>query len=394
MARRYQKVRKIVVAKNKKGCPFARVVSSFMKNLTFIKMSSKKILIAPLDWGLGHAARCIPIIRQLVEKKAEVMLGGSGLSGKLLQMEFPSLPYYEIPGYEVTYSSKSSMAVTMLRQAPGILKAIQQEKKWLEEFIRSNPVDIVISDHRYGLHNKNAYNIFIAHQLFISSGNHDLLEPVLWKINKSYIENFNECWIPDLPGENNASGKLSHKLTPPFPHQFIGLLSRLDPGIQSEKKYKACFILSGLEPLRTDLENLIIDQLDEFKEGNFMLIRGTQKHIQKDPPPFLSIIDLADSTLTNQVIGQSELMISRSGYSSIMDYLVTQTKALLIPTPGQTEQEYLAKYHLESGNFYAVQQSEFNLASQLSLALSYSPQFTNQPSLLDLAVNHLLAPHN
>src|ERR1700741_3859547 len=107
------------------------------------------------------------------------------------------------------------MAVSMLRQAPGILKAIQQEKKWLEEFIRIHPVDVVISDHRYGLYNKNVHCIFMAHQLFISSGNNDLLEPVLWKINRSYIEHFDECWIPDLPGEPNASGKLSHKITIP-----------------------------------------------------------------------------------------------------------------------------------------------------------------------------------
>src|SRR5687768_4415768 len=179
-------------------------------------MSSKKILIAPLDWGLGHAARCVPIIDQLLKKNVEVILGGSGLSGKLLQLEFPSLPYHEIPGYEVTYSSKSLMAVTMLRQAPGILKAIQQEKKWLEEFLQTNPVNAVISDHRYGLHNKKTRCIFVAHQLFISSGSHDLLEPVLWKVNKAYIENFDECWIPDLPGEMNASGKLSHKSTITF----------------------------------------------------------------------------------------------------------------------------------------------------------------------------------
>jgi len=363
-------------------------------------MSSKKILIAPLDWGLGHAARCVPIIDQLLKKNVEVILGGSGLSGKLLQLEFPSLPYHEIPGYEVTYSSKSSMAVTMLRQAPGILKAIQQEKKWLEEFLQTNPVNAVISDHRYGLHNKKAKCIFIAHQLFISSGSNDLLEPVLWKVNKSYIENFDECWIPDLPGEMNASGKLSHKSTITFPHQFIGLLSRLKPQPDAEKKYKAAFVLSGLEPLRTDFENLIIDQVGEMdasptgSQGKFILIRGTENNLKKDPPSSIQIVDMANSTVTGELIHQSEIVISRSGYSSIMDYLVTRTKAFLVPTPGQTEQEYLAKYHLEAGNFYSVPQSEFNLKDQLKLALSYSPQFSNEPGLLETTIDNLLSLRN
>jgi hypothetical protein len=356
-------------------------------------MSSKKILVAPLDWGLGHAARCVPLIHALLDKKIEVILGGTGLSGKLLRMEFPNLNYHEIPGYEVTYSTKTSMAVTMLRQAPAILRSIQQEKKWLEKFLATNDIDIVISDHRYGLYNKKVKCIFIAHQLFISSGNNDLLEPVLWKVNKSYIENFNECWIPDLPGELNASGKLSHKQEIPFPHYFIGLLSRLAPTSSTKnkpdspiEKYKAAFILSGLEPLRTDLENMIIEQMYEMNDGQYVLIRGTENNLKKDPPSNLEIIHMADSIKTAAIIQSSGIMISRSGYSSIMDYLVTGSTALLIPTPGQTEQEYLAKYHLESGNFFSVAQDELQLKTQLPLALTYSPRFANSPVLLENAI--------
>src|SRR5688572_23993224 len=192
-------------------------------------MVAKKILVAPLDWGLGHAARCIPIIRKLLDKNVQVHLGGSGKSGNFLQGEFPHLPYAEIPGYEVSYSTRVPMAVAMLRQAPAILKAIQQERKWLVESMEKEKWDAVISDHRYGLHHPDTFSVFMAHQLFISSGNQDILEPVLWKINKSYISQFHHCWIPDLSGEPNASGKLSHKQEIPFPHSFVGLLSRLQP---------------------------------------------------------------------------------------------------------------------------------------------------------------------
>jgi hypothetical protein len=348
--------------------------------------TSKKILIAPLDWGLGHAARCVPVIHSLIKRGYNVNLGGSGLSGKLLQMEFPSLPYFEIPGYEVSYSSTLPMSIAMLRQAPGILRSIQSEKKWLEQKVESNKFDIVISDHRYGLYNKNAYSIFMGHQLFISTGSSDLLEPVLWKINKSYIGNFDRCWIPDLPGEENASGKLSHKNLIPFPHDYVGLLSRFSPGKNTEKKYEAAFILSGLEPLRTDLENLLIRQSYDLDKGKYILIRGTDQPIQKKVPDHVEVIDLADSKKVEEVIGQSEIMVSRAGYSSIMDYIVTGCKAILIATPGQTEQEYLAKYHYESGNFYRVEQAKLDLKNDLKLGFTFSPQFSNDETLLDKAI--------
>lgn len=357
-------------------------------------MAIKKIFIAPLDWGLGHATRCIPLINELLKNNAEVILGGSGISGRVLQKEFPQLPYHEIPGYEVTYSSNSSMAVSMLRQAPGILKSIQKEKNWLDDFLKNQPVDIVISDHRYGLHHPEVHCIFIAHQLFISSGNNELLEPVLWKVNRSYIEKFDECWIPDIPGENNASGKLSHKMEIPFKHRFIGLLSRLQPITNVEKKYTATCILSGLEPLRTEFENLIIQQIEELHQGSYLLIRGTEKKLQITPPPHLEVIDMANAETLQNLLPASEIVISRSGYSSIMDYLNTQTKAFLIPTPGQTEQEYLAKYHLEAGNFYSVKQKDLDLHSQLSLAHTYVPQFTNDPTLLSSAIELIVHPQN
>jgi UDP-N-acetylglucosamine transferase subunit ALG13 len=352
--------------------------------------SEKKILVAPLDWGLGHAARCVPIIRELLAKNVEVILGGSGLSGKFLQTEFPQLSYEEIPGYKVSYSTKLPMSIAMLRQAPGILRAIQQEKKWLEEKVEKEKPDAIISDHRYGLYHKDVYSVFVGHQLFISSGNNDLLEPVLWKVNKSYISHFDHCWIPDLPGEPNASGKLSHKSELPFAHSFIGLISRLFPNVQDKKEYKAGFILSGLEPLRTELENLLVDQSFDLPAGKYILVRGTQQPIKKALPENMDCIDLVNTAEIERIIQASEIIISRAGYSSIMDYIVCKTQALLIPTPGQTEQEYLAKYHLESGNFYSVEQNKLDLNRDLKLAFSYQPQFTINANLLSAAIENLL----
>lgn len=363
---------------------------------TILANQQKKILIAPLDWGLGHAARCIPIIKKLLERNVEVFLGGSGNSGKFLQMEFPNLPYEEIPGYEVSYSLKLPMSIAMLRQVPGILRSIQQEKKWLDEKIEKDKIDIVISDHRYGLHNKKANCIFIGHQLFISAGGNELLEPVLWKVNKSYIEHFDICWIPDIPDDLNAAGKLSHKSDIPFKHSFIGLLSRLDANLNkaSIKKYKVAFILSGLEPLRTELENKLIDQSDLLEKGEYVLVRGTIENLQRSIPANWTTIHIADTNQSSQIIGSSEMVVSRSGYSSIMDYLITRTKALLIPTPGQTEQEYLAKYHHECNHFYTVNQAQLELARDLKLASTYQPAFINNANLLEIAIDELIKQPN
>jgi UDP-N-acetylglucosamine transferase subunit ALG13 len=359
-----------------------------------ILTKQKRILVAPLDWGLGHACRCIPVIRTLVDSGFEVSLGGSGVSGELLQREFPNLPYDEIPGYEVTYSLKVPMSIAMLRQAPGIMRSIQQEKKWLDDKFKREGLDVIISDHRYGLYHPKIYSVFIAHQLFITSGSNDLMDSLLWKVNKSYIENFDQCWIPDLPKEPNASCKLSHKHPIPFRHHYIGLLTRFKRNVIAEKDYRISFILSGLEPLRTQLENLIIEQAYKLPVGKYLLVRGTNQPIQKTPMDHLEIINFADSNMLQSIIESSELLLSRAGYTSIMDYLSMGSKALLIPTPGQTEQEYLAQYHLELGNFYSIEQDQLDLVRDQQLALTYQPSDSYQFNLLEAAIQDLIKSIN
>jgi len=351
---------------------------------------SKRILVAPLDWGLGHASRCVPIIRELQKQDCDILLAGSGTSGKWLQQEFPRLEYFDLPEYDVSYSSKSPMVISMLRQTPGILKTIQQEKKWMNDHVQKLKPDAIISDHRYGFYHPHIYSVFVAHQLFISGGGLNIVEPLLWKVNKAYIENFDMCWIPDVPGEINASGKLSHKENIPFDHTFIGYLSRFtktDPS--ANNSYRASFVLSGPEPLRTELENIIIDQLDEVSE-KYIMVRGTEKKLQRPVPENLEVIDLANSETLQGVLSNSEIIISRAGYSSIMDYLTLGKQALLIPTPGQTEQEYLAKYHLELGNFYSVKQEELEIKSDIPFALKMKPESIQQVELLKPAIQALI----
>ncbi|TMI85631.1 MAG: glycosyl transferase family 28, partial [Bacteroidetes bacterium] len=112
-----------------------------------------RILVAPLDWGLGHATRCIPIIQHLLKADVEVWLAGEGAQEKLLADEFPDLPFLSLHGYRIRYArSAIGLVKNILFQAPKIVKAIRNENKWLAKMIDEHHFDAVISDNRYGLY--------------------------------------------------------------------------------------------------------------------------------------------------------------------------------------------------------------------------------------------------
>ncbi|MFI5205299.1 MAG: glycosyltransferase, partial [Flavobacteriales bacterium] len=171
-------------------------------------LDGNRVLVVPLDWGLGHATRCIPIIKQLLEQKKKVMLGGCGSSGTLLKTAFPQIPFIEFPAYAPRYSPKRNMYWSMLFQSPRFFKTIRRENKFVARVIKEHSIDTVISDNRYGLYNKNVYTIFITHQLFIRAG---IFSRMVKRINHGYIRKYNQCWVPDYENiAQSLSGELSH----------------------------------------------------------------------------------------------------------------------------------------------------------------------------------------
>lgn len=318
---------------------------------------NKKIFISPLNWGLGHASRCIPIIR-LLEKSNTIILGGTGLSGQLLKKEFPYLEYVEVPGMEITYQQKNP-TFHLLKQIPLFLKYIKLEHQWLNEFIKEKEIEVVISDHRYGIYHKEIPSYIIAHQIFIQGL--DILNPLLNKKSLDLLKNFNEVWIPDYESENSLSGDLSHKKKLPSNFKFIGPLTRFE-SVHENTNYiiDLLCILSGPEPLRTELERKLILEFKNIKSKNIVLVRGTSKTIEFETSN-CKVIDLADSHLLAELIHQSKLILARSGYSTIMDLHVLGKPAILIPTPGQYEQEYLAKFHKNTTQFKFVTEKTLTL---------------------------------
>lgn len=337
------------------------------------KFNIQTVLIAPLDWGLGHATRCIPIINALLKNGYEVLVATDGLQQILLQKEFPQLQFLQLKGYNIRYSkTKWLLPLKLLLQIPKILLAIKNEHRWLDKIIAANKIDVVISDNRFGLYSSKARCIFITHQLTIKAP-FILLEQWLQKINYSFINKFNFCWIPDVAGEENIAGILSHpKLLPEIPVHYIGLLSRFEKSGSIEKKYDYCIVLSGPEPQRTIMEKLILKDINKV-EGKILLVRGkpgsdTVLQLQQN----VEIRNHLSGNELQKALQQSETIISRSGYTTVMEIVSLQKKSILIPTPGQTEQEYLAERLMQQHVCFAVPQHSFDLLSAINNANTFS----------------------
>jgi uncharacterized protein (TIGR00661 family) len=331
-----------------------------------ININPKRVLIAPLDWGLGHATRCVPIIKELLAQGFDVIIAAEKGGAALLAKEFPHIKILALQGYRVSYSKNQHLFfVKMLSQLPKINTAIKQENKWLQQIVKKYKIDIVISDNRYGLYNKNCYNIFITHQLFINTGNR-FIEGLAQKINYHYINKFNECWVPDAEGIKNLAGELSRpKIKPTQPVKYIGILSRFTK-LAVEKNIDLLVMLSGPEPQRTMLEEIVLKQL---KETNLktVFVRGLPSTENKlySENKLVEIINHLSATDLNKLICSANIVLSRSGYSTVMDLAVLQQPSILIPTPGQTEQEYLAKYLAEKKYCIASHQEKFDLKKEI-----------------------------
>ena len=330
----------------------------------------KKILVAPLNWGLGHATRCIPIIEELRKQGAEVILASDGVAYQLLKREFPDLQIHELPPYNIRYPFRS-MVLSMAIQMPKILRGAIGEHFWLKNFLKNTTVDAVISDNRFGFFNKKIHSIFMTHQVNILIP-FRLFQPFVNALNHFFIKKFDVCWIPDFEKTPNLAGALAHgKFSKNLIIKYSGISSRFQKAHTEsiEKKYCAAIILSGPEPQRSIFEKKIRQQFNDLEnsDARFLLVRGTQLPCVTNhkPIPNLEIHDLLTSELLNQKIIESEVVVCRSGYSSIMDLVAIQKAAILVPTPGQTEQEYLAAELMRQNEFLSASQDDFDLAKAL-----------------------------
>ncbi len=346
-----------------------------------------KILVAPLDWGLGHATRCIPIVRHLRRLGAEVYLAADGPQATLLANEFPDANILPINGYGIKYS-KRRLFLHLVRQLPAISRAITYEHKWLRRQMDRFSFDAVISDNRYGLSSKECQSVIISHQLQLAMPQKlGWAGPIIQAQLYKYINRFDECWVPDNEQPiNSLSGELGHPgKRPAITTRYIGWLTRFEkPDQPSSTMYKALVLLSGPEPQRTLLETSILNQGSSMP-SNVMMVRGLPgtSALPQTSSPF-QIVNHLDAKDLQQAMEASEFVISRGGYSTLMDAFTLGKKCIFIPTPGQTEQEYLCRRLMDSGTALYYRQEEFNLAKAMEDAVSFpfSNPFSNDASPL------------
>ena len=327
----------------------------------------KRILLAPLDWGLGHATRCIPIVHALESHGYEVVFAADGRPLNLLIQEFPKHHFIKIPGYEIRYPKNGNMAGSMLWQLPKIMRGTKAEHNALQGVIQDFEIDGVISDNRFGLYSKAVPCVFMSHQLRIQA---PYFQDFIQRMNFKHIKKFDACWVPD-DARHTLSGKLTAGITTPIPTHYLGTLSRFAPKAKKDK-IEVLAIVSGPEPQRSIFEQKLRQQL---KGKKALLVLGKPEENIDEQIGDLRIVSHLNSEELNQAVVDAEIVVSRSGYSTIMDMAKLGKKAILIPTPGQTEQIYLAEHFYKEKIAFAMHQKDMNL----ELALEKSKAFSGFP---------------
>jgi uncharacterized protein (TIGR00661 family) len=337
------------------------------------KGKSVRVLFAPLDWGLGHATRCIPLIGEFLLNDCDVVLAADGASAQLLAREFPQLEIKKLQGYNVQYGHRF-LFFNILLQLPHIFLTIKREKEWLNSILQQEHFDIIVSDNRPGFWTKKSFCVYISHQLSIKGGMGRWPDHLLQRLHHYYIKKFNRVWVPDLSDSTNLAGELSHPKNPFLKPEFIGLISRLKQTENKNEIFDLLILLSGPEPQRSILEEIILKQLPAFKQ-KVVLVRGVPgaKVLPIETDNLLVYNHLTASHL-EEIMQQSKLVLCRSGYSTLMDLLKLKKKAVLIPTPGQPEQEYLAEYVQSRSYFPFINQKKLNLNNILAITSSFSYQ--------------------
>lgn len=329
--------------------------------------SKKRILVAPLDWGLGHASRCVPIAKALEKEGHEVVFATSGRPLELLIQEFPKNDFIKLEGYNISYPKNGQMALSMLSQLFKIWKGIRQEHKQLQEIIDDYNIDGVISDNRYGLYSKKVPCVFVTHQLQIQS---PIFSKSLQKINFKYIQKFDECWVPDSD-THQLSGQLSKSNNSPFKCQYIGALSRFE-SLEKTEELDVLAIVSGPEPQRSIFEELLKKQLIASKLKAVLVLGKTEEN-KEEKIGNLNLVSHLNAKSLNQQMVNANVVISRSGYSTVMDIAKLHKKAIFVPTPGQTEQLYLAKYFYDKNRAFAMHQKELDIQHALQKVKHLTP---------------------
>lgn len=267
------------------------------------------------------------------------------------------------------------MSLHMALHLPVIYAAVLQEKKTIRKLVENHKIDLIISDNRFGCYAKNIPSVFITHQINIKTPH---LSKWVNKLNQNSIKKFTQCWIPDFEPAPGLAGELSHPVPEKINAKYVGPLSRFTQQ-DSVKKHDLTVVLSGPEPQRTLLEDLLFKQLFELYSDNksnlkINLVRGIYTSNEKSLVKNIQVYDHLSSNELETMLHESKKIICRAGYSGIMDLQYIDAEVLLIPTPQQTEQEYLAQLHSGNGKYFSQNQNEMNVEEFLKTDMTFTRQ--------------------
>jgi uncharacterized protein (TIGR00661 family) len=341
-------------------------------------MAARRIaLVCPLDWGIGHATRCVPVISKLEELGYAVVVAASGRPLEFMRKEYPGITVIDFPGTDIIYPKNGWIPLKMMMLLPKLLHGIWQEHRQIKKIAAQTGAVLIISDNRFGCWHAGIPSVFITHQLNIQvPGKLKFLKRLLNSINYRFIKKYQACWIPDFEPHRGLAGALSHPRQLPANARYIGILSRFstapDPYAESMiPEFDLLVMLSGPEPQRTILESKILKQLVSLNM-QVAMVRGMP---ESDETYVLDerihVFSHLDTSRLRDLICRSALVICRSGYSSIMDVVTMGKRAIFIPTPGQTEQEYLSHYLMEKKIYFSMDQDDFDLLYALEMSKNF-----------------------
>jgi hypothetical protein len=323
----------------------------------------KNVLLAPLNWGLGHASRLLPVIKALKLMGCNITVAASSPASDIIRQEFPDIRMLPIRSSTIRYSRKRGLMLKLFFQGPLLLKDMVCERRWIRRYVKTEKPDVIISDNRFGLSHPTVTSCYMTHQVNVIMPSYlKPFQPLLRWLHRRIIQSYDVCLIPDTK-EAGLSGKLAHQPGGfSFKHVYMGPLSgfiNLDP-LPFAHIPDVLMVVSGPEPQRRMLVEKCIDTFKNDSREVWIVAGQPHKHYDSNDKNIRIISHMRRAALKYLMI-HTPVVITRSGYTSLMDLSVIRRKAILIPTPGQTEQEYLAGYVQREYDFTVFrQESELN----------------------------------
>ncbi len=356
------------------------------------------VFVSPLSWGLGHATRDTPIIRELLKHNHKVTIASSGPALTFLKKEFPQCTFIYLPDYPAPYTKSRFYVAKFTIYIPIIVHAINVEEKTAHRLFTEKKYDLIISDNRFGVYSKDIPSFFISHQLRFSA-------PKILSFAEEWAQNFNSHFharftrviVPDnSPDTVSLSGILSCNNRPATLERiyYAGILSSIRK-LNLPEDIDFLISVSGPEPQRTILEEVMMKQVRKLPGRKFVLLGRPAEDFEYKMDEFTTVKSHAGREEMSVLMNRAKFIISRSGYTTMMEIAELGKKhCFFIPTPGQTEQEYLSQYYMEKGWFYSKSQYSLDILKDIEETKKYSgfPTMQNSESNAEKLYEELFAP--